>query len=196
MRRRRHFYLGFQYQQALGPGKARLPQQFEVAVDLVQRIAALGVVLAAHNMVGESPRIREIHEFIAAFDVFVLPSYREGLPISLLEAQAQEIEDGKVRLAAARSAAEKTARKAAGFVRHVELDVSGTALAGRFRAVSRDSELRYFLAVALVGTLVLAVVVRDRGPRRPVLSVAAAVLCSVVALVLMPRSAAIAQNVA
>ena len=33
---------------------------------------------------------------------------------SLLEAQAQEIEDGKVRLAAARSAAEKTARKAAG----------------------------------------------------------------------------------
>ena len=33
---------------------------------------------------------------------------------SLLEAQAQEIEDGKVRLAAARSAAEKAARKAAG----------------------------------------------------------------------------------
>ena len=33
---------------------------------------------------------------------------------SLLEAQAQEIEDGKVRLAAARSAADKAARKAAG----------------------------------------------------------------------------------
>lgn len=33
---------------------------------------------------------------------------------SLAEAQAQEIEDGKVRLAAARSAAEKAARKAAG----------------------------------------------------------------------------------
>ncbi|MGI9272583.1 MAG: glycosyltransferase family 4 protein [Woeseiaceae bacterium] len=32
-----------------------------------------------------------IHEFVAAFDVFILPSYREGLPISLLEAQAMGI---------------------------------------------------------------------------------------------------------
>ncbi len=33
----------------------------------------------------------EIHKFVAAFDIFILPSYREGLPISLLEAQAMGI---------------------------------------------------------------------------------------------------------
>ena len=33
----------------------------------------------------------DIHKYVAAFDIFVLPSYREGLPISLLEAQAMGI---------------------------------------------------------------------------------------------------------
>jgi glycosyltransferase involved in cell wall biosynthesis len=50
--------------------------------DLRTQIEALGVTDSVHLM-GAIP---EAFRYLQAFDVFVLPSYREGLPIALLEA--------------------------------------------------------------------------------------------------------------
>jgi glycosyltransferase involved in cell wall biosynthesis len=52
--------------------------------ELVQRIASLGV----QSKVTITGIVNNVHEYLAAADVFVLPSYREGVPRSLMEAMS------------------------------------------------------------------------------------------------------------